>query len=190
MNAIFFIFCSLSLLFCIFNSPESAILAMTEGANKAITLSFTLLAVYSVWLGVYKILDLSGSAKIFARPLCFFIGKIFKVRDKKTKEIISLNIICNALGLGGIATPLGVKACQNMHQNKNNFGYKLLVVISATSIQLLPTSVISLAQSYGAKNSHLIILPALICTAFSTAVGVLLFLLSERFFAKIKRSKR
>ncbi len=184
MNAIFLLFCTFSLIFCIFKSPETALSAMLEGANKSISLIFTLASVYIVWMGVYNLLEKSKVTDKIALGLKKPINKLLKNKDSDTEKLLCMNFACNLLGLGGIATPLGIKACSKMQDSNNFFGAELLVVISATSIQVLPTSVISLAISYGAKSAYSLILPCFLCTIFSSAFGVLLF-----YFFKSKKLK-
>ncbi len=186
MNAIFFIFCSISLCLCLVFAPQKALPAMLEGANKSILLMINLLCVYCVWMGIYKILEESKISEFLATLLKKPVKKIFKTKSEALSKNVSMNLISNALGLGGIATPLGILACKQFEEENNLFGAKLLVVISSTSIQLLPTSVLSLISSFGGKNPENIILPSLICTLFSSALGVGLFLLKENFFHKEK----
>ena len=195
MNAIFFVFCAISLIFCLLYSPDKALTAMIEGANKSLILTFTLASVYCVWMGVYKILDKANITDFIAKLLKKPVNFLFKNKDEEVSKLICLNIASNALGLGGVATPLGISACKKLQENNNFTGANLLVIISATSVQLLPTSVISLISLHGGKNPENIILPSLLCTAFSTFCGVTLFLLKEKFkrrfyLRQVKRKRR
>lgn len=191
MNAVFFAFCAFSLIFCIIRCPNLALPAMINGANKSLILIFTLASVYCVWMGIYKILDLANITDFFARALTKPVCKLFKTKNKKIIKTVSLNLISNSFGLGGIATPLGIESCKLFEEEGNLRGANLLTVISASSIQILPTTVISLISSYGGKNPESIIFPSLICTAFSTLFAVFLFLIFEKtFFVKSKKIKR
>ena len=187
MNAIFFVFCALSLALCLICSPDKALPAMLNGANKSLALTLTLASVYCVWLGVFKVLEKARLtdrlATIFKKP----VMKIFKTKSESTAKLIGLNLTSNMLGLGGIATPLGISACKQLEEENNRMGAQLLVIVSATSIQLLPTSVLSLISASGGKNPESIILPTLICTIFSTTCGVFLFLLVNKILYRSKR---
>lgn len=187
MNAIFFVFCALSLALCLIFSPDKALPAMLNGANKSLALTLTLASVYCVWLGVFKVLEKARLtdrlATIFKKP----VMKIFKTKSESTAKLISLNLTSNMLGLGGIATPLGISACKQLEEENNRMGAQLLVIVSATSIQLLPTSVLSLISASGGKNPESIILPTLICTIFSTTCGVFLFLWVNKILYRSKR---
>lgn len=175
MNTIFLIFCSLSLALCLFSNPNGAITAMIEGANKAISLSVTLASVYCVWLGIYGILEKSNLSQTLSNPLKRPVNKLLKNSDTTVQKLVCMNFVCNILGLGAIATPLGIEACKIMQEKNNFFGAELLVVISATSLQILPTSVISIAISAGATKAYSLILPCFLTTLFSTCCGICLF---------------
>lgn len=180
MNGIFFIICFISIIICLISCPEKVLPAMLNGANKSLVLIFNLASIYAVWLAVYKLLDLAGLSDFFAKLLIKPVKKLFNCEDKKTCKIISLNLASNMLGLGGIATPLGIKACANLEKQNNLRGAKLLVIISATSVQLLSTSVISLLTAYGSQSAQKIIIPSLICTIFSTTLGIFLFFFVDK----------
>lgn len=186
MNAVFFIICAASLIILSVVSPDSALPAMLSGANKALTLVFTLVPVYSVWTGLYRILESSGfsaaMAKTLRRPVRFLFGK---TSDKAT-EYISLNLAANMLGLGGVATPLGIKACEELEKTNTPAAAELLLVLASTSIQILPMSVISLMIAYGSQNYRSIILPGLIATSISTVFGIVSFKIADR----IRRTKK
>lgn len=186
MNVVFSLLTLISLaLFCIF-SPDKALPAMLDGVNKAVLLTFTLVPVYAVWTGLYKILELSGITSACARFLKKPIRRLFGKTSDKALEYISLNVSANILGLGGVATPLGIKACKELEKENNPKAAELLLILASTSLQILPISVIALMISYGSKNYSSIILPGLISTAFSTALGVTLF----KALSAIKNVKR
>lgn len=150
---------------------------MLGGINKAIVLSCELLSVYALWLGVFKVAERAGLTQKLAAKLTPAVNKLFGKTSKKTAELISLNLAANALGMSGLATPYGVEACRLLERENNNFGARLLLIIAATSIQLLPTSVMALMAAKGAENPASIILPSALCTAASTVLGVTLALI-------------
>lgn len=180
MNVVFSVICVISLaIFCL-TSPENALPAMLNGANKALSLIFTLVPVYAVWMGLYRILELSGItgfiSKLIKRPIALLFGKT----SDKAAEYISLNISANMLGLGGAATPAGINACLTLENEGNETAKQLLLVIASTSVQILPLSVIALMVSYGSKNYPSIILPGFLSTLFSTVLGITSFKLLSK----------
>lgn len=175
MNIIFLvIFVSGSILMIIF-SPEEFFPAMLSAGEKAAMLCVTLLSSYCIWMGFMQVLtDCSLTDKI-SKKLTPLAKKLFKTDDKAALEAITMNLSANILGLSGIATPYGIQAV-SLTEGKPNAYYSqaMLFVISATSLQILPTTVISLLSSYGSANPYDIILPSFITTAFSTALGIAL----------------
>lgn len=174
MNAVFFIICALSLsVSCVF-SPEKVMPAALNGISQALTLALTLVPVYAVWSGIYKIFenaDLSDkAAKILQRP----INALFNRPRAKTREYLSLNIAANALGVSGAATPLGIKACKALEDEGKKEELELFLVLSAAPFQLLPTTAMTLMISRGASNAPSIILPCLAATLFGAICSVII----------------
>ena len=92
-------------------------------------------------MGLSKLAEKSGLSKYIARGLKPVTKRIFRTDDETANEQLAMNISCNLLGLGGAATPYAVKAVEELDKQSNDFAQKLLFVINATSIQILPTTV-------------------------------------------------
>lgn len=174
MNAIFaLVFCAAGAVFLVLN-PDGFLPAMLSGAEKAGVLSLSLLSVYCVWLGFFAVLEKSGLSEKLARlfsPLC---KKFLRTDDKETVYLAACNLSANMLGLPGAPTPLGVKATELMMKQNNRYGASMLFVLNATSLQLLPTTVISLRLAAGSASPADILLPTLLTTLFSTLLGIIL----------------
>lgn len=87
------------------------------------------------------------------------IKKIFKNVDKNSRayEFISMNIITNMLGIGNAATPLGLKAIdelekENKYKNELSNETILFIAINTASLQIIPTNVIAIRKSLGSEN--------------------------------------
>lgn len=82
----------------------------------------------------------------------------------------------NILGVSGATTPFGIKATHALLNQKEDYTHavQMFFVINATSIQLIPASIISLRTSLGSANPSDILLPTILATLLSTVVGVLL----------------
>jgi spore maturation protein A len=79
------------------------------------------------------------------------------------------------LGLSGVATPFGIKAANSLKGATHaRVSASMLLVVNATSIQLLPTTAMALLISYGASDPASVLLPSLLSSAFTTALGVVL----------------
>lgn len=157
-----------------FISPEAFLSAMTDGAGKAVTLSLTLIAIYCVWSGLYQIAESAAITPKIARFLKKPLRVIFGGTDEKCEEFIAMSVAANMIGIGGIATPLGINAAEGLQKNNKFFAFTMLLVVASTSLQLLPASVIALRGSLGSASPSSIILPALLSTLVSSVSGILL----------------
>lgn len=182
MNVIFTIVFISSMIALVICAPESFLPALMDGGKNAVSMSLTLFAIYAVWMGLSKLCEKSGISKGFARVLRPVTRKVFKTDNFIATENLAMNISCNLLGLGGAATPYAVKAIGELEKDGNSYAQKLLFVINATSIQILPTTVIALRAGAGSTAAADIFLPSLICTAVSTLLAVGLFLLGNRIW--------
>lgn len=177
-----------SILVLLITNPSAVLSEMLGASADALELCIELCAVYAVWLGIMELVDASGLSEKLAKLLRPLIKKIFKVDDAETQKIIALNVSANMLGLGNASTPMGIKAMQKLDDGsgKANFAMIMLVVLNATSIQLLPTTVIGLRASAGSENPSDIIIPTLIATFCTTVLGIFLV----HFIDKILRKRR
>lgn len=191
MSKIWFVMVlSSMIILCVIN-PEGSVNSMITAGSNAVNLSIKLVGVYAIWLGIIKLVELSKLSDKIAWLLSPVIDWLFGKMDEKTKSYIALNMSTNMLGMGNACTPMGIKAMQNLdrinnYQKKASTAMIMLLVINATSIQILPTTIMGLRVTYGSTTSSDIIVPTLIATAISTIVGVMLV----KVFSKIKRCKK
>lgn len=174
MNVIFLIILTVSTIILTFLNPNLVMEAFSSSSDKAIKLSISLLSAYSIWLGFINLIENSGLLDKLSKPLKPVIKFLFKTSNPNAVKELSLNLSANLLGVGGVATPSGVNAMQILDGEGNEFGKTMLLVITCTSIQIFPLTVISLMTEFGASNPYSIFLPTLITTAISTATGVIL----------------
>ena len=191
MNIFWYVMMFLSILVLLITNPSAVLSEMIDASADALSLCIELCAVYAVWLGLLEMVEASGLGEKLAKLLRPLIKKIFKVDNAETQKIIALNVSANMLGLGNAATPMGIKAMQALDDKsgKANFAMIMLVVINATSIQLLPTTVIGLRASAGSENPSDIILPTLIVTFCTTLLGIILVNTIDKFKRKKARAK-
>ncbi len=181
VNGIFAIVFLVSTAALLFLDPDGFLAALLKGGEKAATLSLSLLAVYCVWLGFFKVMEKSGLAEKLARLLFPAAKKLFRSENREAVYFASCNLTANFLGLPGAPTPLGIKAAEKFCAAREHYAADMLFVLNATSLQLLPTTVIALRLAYGSANSVDIFLPTLLATLFSTLLGgILVFLTRKR----------
>ncbi|MBR5439579.1 MAG: hypothetical protein IKV61_05120 [Clostridia bacterium] len=174
MNVIFTAILISSILTLIIFNPSSVLLTFSTAVEKSTKLCISLLCVYVVWCGFSALIEKSSLTSKLSRLFSPIIKLLFGKVSLKTKELISMNLSCNLLGVGGLATPYAIDAFKYLEEENNEHAKNVLFVISATSIQLLPTSVMQLLTQNGEPNASYIIIPSLIATAISTTIGIIL----------------
>lgn len=175
MNTIFAVCFTLCAVALIFVSPDSVLAAMLAGGEKALTLTLKMTVIYAVWLGIFELVALSGLSNKTARLLKPINRLLFGKLPEKAEEFISLNISANMLGMSGATTPMGIKAIRELEKHADTqYAITMFFVINATSVQLIPTSVLALRTSLGSASPSDIILPTILATALSSIIGILL----------------
>jgi spore maturation protein A len=191
MNVIWVVLLSISIVFAIFTGNlEPFTKSIFEGAKSAVEISLFLLGIVSVWMGITRILEDSGLIYRIAHLFKPIISRLFGniPGDHPSITAITLNVLANLFGLGNAATPLGIKAMQeldSLNGEKGTVTYEMmiLIVLNTASIQLIPFSVIGILAGFGARNPAAIVLPVLIATVIS-ATAALLILFTFRKFLK------
>lgn len=192
MNRIWFVMMLGSICFLFWSDPSSVLGSMIEASNGALKLSIELCGVYAVWLGILEIVDASGLGEKLAKLLRPLIKRLFKLEDPEAEKMIALNMSANMLGLGNAATPMGISAMKRLDDGKGvaTPAIIMLIVINATSIQLLPSTVIGLRASAGSTSPGDIILPTLLATLCTFTLGICLVKLFGKVHEKIKARKK
>ena len=188
MNAVFTIIIILSAAIITFTAPDRLLSGLLSGAENSLKTALTLFCIYAVWMGLSRLAEKSKLSEKAAKATLPLAKKVFKTNNLKAAEHIAMNLSCNLIGIGGAATPYAVKAIGELEKEGNSFAQKLLFVINATSIQLVPTTVITLRAAAGSISPSDIFLPSLICTFVSTATAVTLYILYTKLNGK-KRGK-
>jgi spore maturation protein A len=157
-----------------------------EGAASAVKLCIELIGAYMLWLGVLNIAQKSGLVEAIAQKLRGIMSFLFPSvkKDSPAFGFITLNIVANMLGLGNAATPFGISAMQEMQRGRKSVvatdAMCMFLVINSSSVQLFPATVVSMRSAAGSLQPADIVLPALIATACSTLVGILMVKLLQK----------
>lgn len=167
----------------LFVNPAGAVEAMLAGSNSALTLAMTLVATYGFWLGFFAVLEKTGIADLISRLLRPVIRFLFGGSSDEAQKYVAMNMSANLLGLGNAATPMGIKAVELLGNNEEraNDNVKMLIIISSTSLQLLPSTVISMRIAHHSAFPTAFLLACTVATVCSTLIGVALC----KIFAKL-----
>ncbi|HVR42603.1 MAG TPA: nucleoside recognition domain-containing protein [Thermoanaerobaculia bacterium] len=160
-----------------------------ESAKVAVEISLGLIGIMALWLGIMRVAEVAGLVQLLSRAIAPVLRVIFPEvpRDHPAMGAIVMNIAANMLGLNNAATPLGIKAMEelqelNPHKDTATNAMVMLMAINTASVQLIPATVIGLMAAAGSTNPTAIISTTLIVTGISLAIAILAAKLLERFF--------
>ena len=190
MNKIWVIMMMLGTAALLIVNPGATVSSMLDASSGAVELCISLCGIYAVWLGLLEILDASGLSDKLAKLLRPIIKRLFKGANENVHKDIAINMSANMLGLGNAATPYGISAMKKMDDGSGVATQPMimLMVLNATSIQLLPTTTIGLRAAAGSSSPADIILPTLIATFVTCLTGICLVLLCGKIFKRKKRN--
>ena len=173
-----------------FNDTEvfqNIVNSLFDGATNGATISLGLIGMMTFALGIMKIGENGGVIRLFARIVGPFFNKLFPEIPKNHPALgsILMNFSANALGLDNAATPLGLKAMkelQEINPSKDTASNAqiMFIVLNASSLTLLPISIMAYRQEAGAAQPSDIFLPILIATFFSTISALILVALYQK----------
>lgn len=167
-----------------FNGNADIWQTMTEtifsSSKSAFTVSLNLTGILCFWLGMMKIAEKSGITEVLARVLYPLFRKIMPDVPEKSPALGSMvmNIAANVLGLDNAATPMGIKAmeqlqAENPNKKEASNAQILFMVINSSSVTLIPITILMYRSELGSSNPGLVFLPILFATCISTFVGFL-----------------
>lgn len=177
--------------------------AALDSSREAVNLCITMMGVMALWMGLMEIAEKAGLIDKWTKAISPFVSFMFPNIPKghKARKYISTNIIANVLGLGWACTPAGLKAMEELAKleaERGNLEYTetgpgkrgrkasremcVFLILNISSLQLIPVNMIAYRSQYGSTDPAVIIAPAILATAVSTAAGIL--------FCKIVGGKR
>ncbi|PSK06344.1 nucleoside recognition domain-containing protein, partial [Brevibacillus sp. NRRL NRS-603] len=155
--------------------------AAFEGAKTGVTVCLGLLSVLAFWMGMMRIAEKSGLLELLARALSPIIQVLFPDVPKGHPAMgyILSNMSANLLGLGNAATPMGLKAMeelQKLNPDKQNASAAMctLLAINTASITIIPTTMIAIRMQYGSVNPVEIVGTTLLSSFAATIVALLI----------------
>ena len=158
-----------------------------DTSKTAFEISLGLTGVLSLWLGIMKIGEKGGVVNFMARLLSPVFCKLFPDIPKghPVTGSIFMNIAANMLGLDNAATPLGLKAMEQMQElNKNKDVATnpmiMFLVLNTSGLTLIPVSILVYRAQMGAAQPTDVFIPILLATFFSTLAGITITSLFQR----------
>ena len=158
-----------------------------SSARSAFEISLGLTGVLSLWLGIMRIGEKGGVVNVVARWLAPVFSKIFPDIPKghPVTGTIFMNFAANMLGLDNAATPMGLKAMeqlQELNEKKDTATNPMIMflVLNTSGLTLVPISVMVYRAQLGAVQPTDVFVPILLATFFSTVVGLIVTCLYQR----------
>jgi len=170
---------------------ETINLAMFSMAKTAVDISFGLVGILTFWLGIMKIAEKSGFIAGLSRALSPLFSRLMPQvpRNHPAFGSITLNLSANMLGLDNAATPLGLKAMQDLQslnpkKDTASNAQILFLVLNTSSVTLFPMSIIFYRMQQGAASPTDVFIPILLATMASTIAGLLSVIVMQRINLK------
>ncbi|PLX07590.1 MAG: hypothetical protein C0594_06355 [Marinilabiliales bacterium] len=148
-------------------------------AETSVTISIYLIGIMTLWLGIMKIGERGGAINLFSRAFSPFFKKLFpEIPDNHpAMGSMVMNFAANMLGLDNAATPLGLKAMNELQSfnNKKDTASNaqiMFLVLNTSGLTIVPISVLALRAAAGAENPADVFVPILLATYFATIIGL------------------
>ncbi|HET98467.1 MAG TPA: spore maturation protein [Desulfurivibrio alkaliphilus] len=153
--------------------------ASFESAKAGVMLAIGLIGPMALWLGIMKVAEAGGLMRMIARGLRPVMTRLFPEvpAEHPAMSAMIMNMAANTLGLGNAATPMGIKAMQELDKLAAEKGTAtnamcLFLAINTSSVTLLPLGVITVRAAAGATSPAEILIPAIVATCCSTIVAI------------------
>jgi spore maturation protein A len=150
-----------------------------ESAGDAVKLAIGLIGVMALWLGIMKIAEDSGLMSFFAKAIAPVMKWFFPdvPRNHPAMASMTMNIAANMLGLSNAATPLGLKAMEDLEKLNKHPGVATnamctFLTINTAGIQLIPATMIGMMSSAGSREPTAIIGTTLAASCAALIAGV------------------
>jgi len=157
------------------NVTKSAI----DAAGNSVTIAIGLVGVMALWLGIVKIAEDSGLMTLAAKAIAPLLKKLFPdvPKDHPAMASMTMNIAANMLGLSNAATPLGIKAMEDLEKLNTRPGTATnamctFLTINTAGLQLVPATMIGIMASAGSKDPTAIIGTTIAATCTALIAGI------------------
>lgn len=190
MNYIFYFLIVISIIAGAVNGKLSDVVnSILTGAELSVKVAFSLIGIMAFWLGMMKIAEQSGLISLIAKIIKPITKRLFNEIPENSPAIgdIAMAFTANAFGLSNAATPIGIKAMEEL-QNHNvdkksaSNAMCMFLAMSTAGFQLIPATVIAVLISIGYKNPTEIIAPTLLVTTIAFVSAIIIAKLFQKLW--------
>ncbi len=164
--------------------------AAIESTNSAVNICFGFIGVMTMWSGLMKIADSAGLTRWLATITAPVARLLFPSvpKDHPALAAITMSIVANLLGMGNAATPLGLKAMEELASlgetgDIASDAMCTFVSISTAGITLVPTTIIAIRAQYHSHNPAEVVMPIILMNILATFVAIA----ADRFFRPVSK---
>lgn len=190
LNYIWFGLMAIALIVAAFNGTAEAVTrGAVESATGAVQIAIGLVGIMTLWLGMMRVAEAAGLVTIVGRALRPVLRWLFPEvpPEHPAAGAIVLALAANMLGLNNAATPLGIKAMeelQELNPDKDTAtnGMVTLMAITTAGVQFIPASMIGVLAAAGSTNPTAIIAPTIVATFIGTVAAVIAARLLQPFY--------
>lgn len=190
MNYIFYFLIVISIIFGAINGRLTDVVnSILTGAELSVKVAFSLIGIMAFWLGMMKIAEECGLIKIIAKIIKPVTKRLFNEIPEESPAIgdIAMNFAANAFGLTNAATPIGLKAMEelqkeNIDKTSASNAMCMLLAMNTAGFQLIPATVLAVLIGIGYKNPTEIIAPTLLVTTIAFVSAIILAKIFQRFW--------
>lgn len=157
------------------NVTQSAI----DSAGNSVTIAIGLIGIMALWLGIVKIAEDAGLMSLAAKAIAPIMRKLFPdvPSGHPAMASMTMNIAANMLGLSNAATPLGLRAMEDLESLNPHSGVATnamctFLTINTAGVQLIPATMVGVMASVGSKDPTAIIGTTVIATFTAVIAGV------------------
>lgn len=181
MNLVWLFFIITGILFAMATGRVDVVTdAAFSSAEKAVTIAFGLIGAIALWSGIVKIAEEAGFTQLLAwtlRPVIRWLFPSLPSRSPAAAAVL-MSMGANLLGLGNAATPLGLKAMEEMQRlnptpDEATDAMCTFLAITTSSITLIPATVLALRAKLGSSDPAEIVGTTIVATFFSTAAAII-----------------
>jgi spore maturation protein A len=190
LNYIWFGLMAIALVVAAINGTAEAVTrGAVESASSAVQIAIGLVGIMTLWLGMMRVAEAAGLVSMVGRALRPLLRWLFPdvPPAHPAAGAIVLALAANMLGLNNAATPLGIKAMeelQTLNADKDTATNPMvtLMAITTAGVQLVPASMIGVLAAAGSANPTAIIAPTILATGAGTIAAVIAARVLERFY--------
>ncbi|SDQ53271.1 nucleoside recognition domain-containing protein [Virgibacillus salinus] len=181
VNLIWAFMAMIGIVYAMFNGTmEEVNKALFESADDAVTLSIGLISILVFWLGIMKVAENAGILRVLTKMFRPIVVKLFPdiPRDHPAMGYILSNFTANIFGLGNAATPMGIKAMQQMKElsgtDTASRSMITFLALNTSSLTIIPTTVIAIRMQYNSISPTEIVGTTIIATLISSLSAIVI----------------